>query len=482
MLCNHSNALRVALSSGLERLVAAGLLLLAGCTGTPAAVDLAAGDPDAAALQIESLGHVYYRDTPMPPMPDAAEAREAARRISAARPWERELLTALYPEAPSLWALAIRDTDADGIKDYRVSDYYGRFLEGDTDVDGDGVANVLDAEPYTPSPPVDDALPAPVRWTGGDKPADVQRIQEALYRDHGILLIERSADFTPELARATFDVVTRVYRGVFEGQQRMPTLRVVATEESSLLYADAEEGAGDFAQVLPATQTLEIYRPGIDAPPVIQLGFLAHELGHNLQFAMDYDDAERWAIVIDNFAAAPRFHELMRRFGWDTVAIPDDETVRFELFRPQYVAPEPWEYQYLGKSLAAWEDWLATIYEEVGKDRYLTDDRIVSAHVLGDYSLSDPWEWYSDHLIAYVYLALFDALRADCEDSAVDAAEESLQRDVVAAYWPDFRFANARGAPFQSYLDEMYPLAPADAAQLAARYLSLHIDDTCASW
>jgi hypothetical protein len=28
----------------------------------------------------------------------------------------------------------------------------------------------------------------------------------------------------------------------------------------------------------------------------------------------------------------------------------------------------------------------------------------------------------------------------------------------------------------------MYPLAPADAAQLAARYLSLHIDDTCASW
>jgi hypothetical protein len=462
-------------------------LLLAGCTGTPVGGDLAEpqdsiGDPDAAALQLESLGHVYYRDTPMPAMPDAAEAGEAARRVAAAQPWERELLTALYPEAPSLWALAIRDTDGDGIKDYRVSDFYGRFLEGDTDADGDGTANVLDAEPYAASPPaVDGALPAHLRWPDSEKPADVRHMQEVLYRDHGILLIERSAEFTPELARATFDVVTRVYRGVFEGQRSLPTLRVVATEESSLLYADAEEGAGDFAQVLPATQTLEIYRIGIDAPPVIQLGFLVHEIGHNLQFAMDYDDSERQAIVIDNFAAAPRFHELVRRFGWDTVSIPEDETVRFELFRPQYVAPEPWEYVYEGESLAAWEEWLAEIYEEVGEEAYLTDERIVAAQVLGDYSLSSPWEWYSDHLIAYLYLALFDALRADCDDSLVDAAAEALQQDVVAEYWPDFRFANARGAPFQAYLAASYPLAPGDAAQLAADYLSPRIDDACAS-
>ncbi len=115
--------------------LAAIALLAAACGEVPtrAVEDAARAEPGQS--QRRSLETIFYRGNPLPPMPAAAEMAAAAREVAAAAPWERELLRSMYPADPESWALALRDTDGDGVRDFRVSDYYGRWLEGDTDID-----------------------------------------------------------------------------------------------------------------------------------------------------------------------------------------------------------------------------------------------------------------------------------------------------------------------------------------------------------
>jgi hypothetical protein len=422
-------------------------------------------------LQRESLRNVYYRNGPSPPVPDRAELALARAAVKNAQRWERDVLLEVYPGDVELWAYAIRDTDGDGVFDFRVSDYYGRFLEGDTDVDGDGKDNVLDTRPFAADSRDQPRLADAADWTVQGKPEAMAGTQRELLANHRVLLVERTAEFTPELMRSIEDTLTRVYRSIFASNGTLSTLRVIATEEASLLYADAEEGSGDFAQVLAATQTMEIYRPGIDAPPVIQLGFLVHEIGHNVQFEMDFDARRQHEIMRRNAFVAEHFHDLVAGYGWSTVDYEPDPETEFTLFRPQYVTPDAYGYLYHGDTPDEWSEWLGEIFAEVGEDNYLTDPRLLEFHVLGDYSLSGPWEWYSDHLIAYVYLAMIDALKDDCSASGWNALRQSFQEDVIRAAWPYFRFENAIGAPIQEHLAETFPMEPADVDYLAQEYL-----------
>ncbi len=446
-----------------------------------AALLTACGQPvdDSSELQRKSLRSIYYQNGPEPPAPDEDELAQAMVAVNNARPWERAALRELYPGDLELWAYAIRDTDGDGVHDFRVSDYYGRFLEGDTDVDGDGIDNLLDAQPFAANASGRTRLSPGADWAADGKPGSMADIQRELLENHRVLLVERSARFTPALARAVRDVLTRVYRSVFANNGTLSTLRVVSTEEAPLLYADAEEGSGDFAQVLAATQTMEVYRPGIDAPPVIQLGFLTHEIGHNVQFEMDFDGRRQDEIMRYNVFVAEHFNDFVSSYGWTTVDHEPDPEAQFKLFRPQYVSPDAYGYLYHGETPDKWAMWLAEIYDEVGENDYLTDPRLVERYVLGDYSLSGPWEWYSDHLIAYVYLAMIDSLQDDCADSEWDALRNSFQEDVVRAAWPYFRFENARGAPIQEHLAETFPLDPADVKYLAEHYLGELITRYC---
>ena len=440
------------------------------------ATSLEAADPGE--LQRDSLSNLFFRGNPLPPPATDEEIAATRKRVRRARRWERHLLKQLYPKDFELWVYATRDTDADGVLDFRVSDYYGRFLEGDTDLDGDGLDNVLDTDPYRVAGAAQrPSLPASVDWSRSGKPDAMVIIQRELYDEHRILLVDRSADFTPELARSVYDVITRIYAGAFEDDKMLTTLRIVATEESSLLDPEDEAGASDFAQVLPATQTLEIYRRGIDAVPVIQLGFLAHEIAHNIQFSLDYDGQRQAEILRRNYFAAPRFFALVEPYGWSILETEADGRAEFALFRPQYIAQEPYEYLYLEEPLQDWQEWLASIYAEVGEEAYLTDGRITELHIVGDYSLTGPWEWYSDQMIAYVYLAMLDSLVGVCPAAELDLLRQTFQRETVEAEWPYFRFENARGGSVQQHFREAYPLREEDVSYLAGAYLlSLHPD------
>ena len=405
--------------------------------------------------QRQSLASVFYKGNSLPPPPTTEEINEVRKKVRSANPWERSLLEELYPDDPELWVYATRDIDADGLNDFWISDYYGRFLEGDTDLDGDGVENVLDTAPFDRAvgkqAPV--SIPPKADWARQGKPAEMARIQRELFDNHSILLLERSAEFTPELARSVNDVVTRVYQQIFDA------------------------GASDFAQVMAASQTLEIYRRGIDAVPVIQLGFLAHEIAHNIQFAYDYDAQRQDEIMRRNYFAAPRFLELAARYGWTSVSMELEPETEFTLFRPHYVILEPYEHLYLEESVQDWEVWLTAIYDEVGPEHYLADERITELNILGDYSLSGPWEWYSDYVIAYLYIEMLDSLAVRCPLADREALADVFQNETVYAEWPYFRFENARGAEILTHMREEYPLDPATLAYLAENYLlTLHPD------
>ena len=417
-------------------------------------------DDDAGDLQRQSLRNIYYKDGPLPPAPGQDELAHAKATVDDAQTWERDALHELYPGDVDLWAYAIRDTDGDGIHDFRISDYYGRFLEGDTDVDGDGIDNVMDADPFAANAGDQARLPAGADWTVHGKPKTMANTQRELLANHRVLLVERSADFTPALARSVEDVLTRVYRSIFAGNGTLSTLRIISTEEASLLYADAEEGSGDFAQVFAATQTMEVYRPGIAAAPVIQLGYLVHEIGHNLQFEMDYDARRQDEIMRRNVFVAEHFHDLVSNYGWTTVDYEPDPEAEFTLFRPQYVSPDAYEYLYYDETPEEWAAWLGDIYAEVGEEAYLTDPRLLELHILGDYSVSGP-------------------LENDCGDPGWNALRHSFQNDVVRQAWPYFRFENARGAPIQEYLAETFPIDPADIEYLAEYYLGELIEEFC---
>ena len=228
---------------------------------------------DFAEQQRESLAAVFYRGNPLPPLPTEIELAEIRKKVRRAPRWERRLLKQLFGRDKELWVYATRDSDGDGIFDFRVSDYHGRFLEGDTDLDGDGIVNILDGRPFRvdASPAAGSPLPPHLDWETQGKPAEMVDIQKELYTNYGILLVERTESFTPELARAVWDVVFRVYPKVFAQEGSLPTLKTIATEDYSLLDPEDPEGATDFAQVLAATQTLVIYRRGVESPPAIQL-------------------------------------------------------------------------------------------------------------------------------------------------------------------------------------------------------------------
>jgi hypothetical protein len=441
---------------------------LAGCSKPEKQAPLA----DFADAQRESLNYVFYRDNP-PPEPPTKEELEAARnRITAADEFERQVLTELYPDDPELWALAIRDSDGDGVFDFRISDYYGRFMEGDTDLDGDGTDNVLDSDPYIPGTPgVSGPIPAHVDWAKQGKTAAMVRIQRELFVNNQVLLVERSAEFSLRLAQSVNDTIQRVYREIFADGGTLRTLRIIATERASLLNADDEQGAADYAQVLPASQTIEIYQRGINAAPAIQLGFLTHEIGHSIQFAMDYDQQRQAEITQRNYFPAHNFYDSIEVFGWTLEHYEQDPDAEFELFRPQYISQEPYEYRYLEETPENWALWLAEIYDEVGPKDYLSDQRLVERHIVGDYSLSGPWEWHSDHLIAYIYLTMLDAVEPMCSGGTWRELANRFQKETIEKEWPYFRFENARGAPIQKHLANEYPLDSGDIAYLSGAYL-----------
>jgi hypothetical protein len=434
--------------------------------------------------QLASLAAIYYRDTPLPPPPTAAELALLAAILAAAPDEEQNALEALYRSENDLLVYATRDSDRDGVRDYRISDYYGKFLEGDIDVDGDGVRNVLDVSPYDakvggrdrngdgiPDEGFADSnqngVPDHLDWRSDGKPAEQAARQEALLRDHRIILVERSTPFTETLSRAVYDALTRVFHHALSERRPLPTLRTIAAEESCLLTPAVDDGTQ--AMAVAQTQSLIIYRVGIEQPPLVQLGLVVHELGHSYQFSLDFDEANLAGENGRVYFPAPEFHSLVEPFGWDAQPLPfDPDSDAYQIFTPQYYELTP-TYTWLGDTPETWAVWLKQQYLSNGES-YLDAPAARAYHIVGEYSLTNPWEWYSDNLLAYTLLAIEQRF-VDCLAVAeLTDARETMQATIATA-WPGFQYRNFDALALEPHFGQRFPLRREDSDFLVTRYV-----------
>jgi len=449
--------------------------------------------------QVQSLSMVYYR----------ARNDEQAASLQVRLPGDEELaryqqqrkrmneealaiLDDVYGADERLKALALRDSDGDGLADYRISDYFGKFSEGDLDVDGDGIRNVLDSHPYDRArggrdtngdgaPDVDftdanrNSIPDHLDWALPGRDPELVSIQAGLFRDFHIALVERDAEFDLPLARAVDDVIRRVYGARLAPSSGLPNLRTIAVERTALLNQQlAEEAGTDMdAQALYNSQSLVVYDAGRGVDELIGLlGLLVHETGHAWHMSLDWDAAHPERENARNDFPAPVFVRTVEPFGWTTSGYFDGELKDDLPVRPQFLytgISEP-EFLYRGKTAQDWAEWVEEVYSIIGeRDDYLEDERIASRGIVGDYSLTTPYEWYGDNMLAYVLLTLEEAALSGLEPEQAAAARDNLTQ-ATRAIWPGFYYRNL-GPEARAYFAATFPLVPADRDALVRRYL-----------
>lgn len=450
--------------------------------------------------QVRSLGYAHYRSDPSPKamLPDTHEVDSFRRAGNGKASDALVYLDELFGERGDLKTLAVRDSDGDGVPDYRISDYFGKFMEGDVDLDGDGIRNVLDGDPHDAgrggrdvdgdgipdvagSFPDENAngVPDHIDWAVQGRDPEFGELQQRLLRKHKIALIDRNAEFDLPLLRAVDDAVGKVFRSYFERDLVMPTLRTIAVEKTALLGRLLSNVVEDntSAQVFSQTQSLTVYDDGRNIPHEIGLlGLLAHEIGHNYHMALDFrvDDLEAENGRME--FRSPAFIRMIAPFGWTSDGYYEGAFQKVLPVMPQFAYTGISEPLFIlnGKTPEEWSEWLLDTYERVGSPTdYLQKEPFASRHIVSDYSLTSPYEWYGDNLLAYVVLVLeretLDVLaragRGGDSDDARSQVDEAM-REV----WPGFYHRNIAPDVF-AYFERTFPLVPEDRLFLARRYV-----------
>ena len=244
--------------------------------------------------QLESLSYIFYANTPLPPKPTKEELDRLKSRLQDTTSDELAILKKIYKNRRELLVYSLRDLDGDGVNDYMICPYSGKFTEGDIDIDNDGVLNVNDAAPYDPSIQFfdsdQDAIGDHIDWSEAQTSIShplLAELQETIYHNYGILLVNRNATFNFSFVAAINDALAVIFRNTFKRVRRIPTLRVIAAESAVFLGSKTD---GTYANNESNNQTLVIFQDGINLSPVSQLGLLAHEIAHSYQFQLDFDE------------------------------------------------------------------------------------------------------------------------------------------------------------------------------------------------
>jgi hypothetical protein len=433
--------------------------------------------------QRRSLTYTFYRDNAAPPKPTDRELRRLEHNLAQAPRVEVDELRALYGEDIELIAYATRDTDRDGVLDYRISHYCGKFFEGDIDLDGDGIRNVYDAAPYkhrvggvdrngdgAPDKPGSfadadgDGIPDHLDWSRTAEPLGERAAEQqaGLFRDFQVMLVERSSTFTPELVQAIDDTLRLVFR------EPLPTLRTVAIEDQLLLSRDL----GDNGLMVAQTQTLTVYKKAIQgSEPLVLLGLLVHEVDHAWQLAQDFDTHDLRAENRRIHYPVGKFTISLVRFGWEA----DDDTLgegyHHHLYWPHFYATSP-RYLYRGSAPNEWAAWFEDVERESGRD-FLRNSPAVTWGMVGPYSLTSPWEWHADQLMASVYNRIDRGIGQHHNHAYRDIASLLRVRMLqsVRGQWYRYDYRNAAGTSIDRALSQQFELTPIEIETLIDRYV-----------
>jgi len=425
--------------------VGAGLVL---ALASPATAVEPCGAGAAADSRIESLQAVYYCGGALPPEPTLKELAEL--QTLKALPElqdEADFLEKAFPGDERLQAFAIRDRDGDGVKDYRISPE-GSFRENDTDVDCDGLANALDSDPYglslSPGAPAcalepdwrqhsadgnGNGVPDHIDWSlsdaaaGGElRPAD---IQAGLYRDYGILLLDRQQRMPAALAVELDYVVREVFRN--QVAPDLAPLRAIATGQPMC------PGSDDYGWASPQNATLYLMPLTFELSPILRLEILVHEITHTLQFARDYSAEDLRGFRTRNRYDSDGFHSFASSLGWEAA---QDQVPPFPAYRLAVKSCEfdyPFTLTYLGQPIQHW----ATVWDSEDAEARR------QGHMVSRYAFIDAWEWQAEYNAAFVLNRLVEAASSLCTAEQLALLAERL-RDDLATEW-SYLAENARG-------------------------------------
>lgn len=442
--------------------------------------------------QLKTLDYVFFRNNPPPKMPTAAAVQKFTNNFLSlpTTSLERRLLRKVFHDRYDLMTIASRDSDGDGIKDFRVSQYWGKFSEGDLDLDGDGIRNILDVDPYDPAKggkdrdgdgrpdqdfadsnqnSVPDHLDFALLYPIVKFPdrARISEIQIKLYKDHKIILVERNQEFTVEAAEVIYDAIKRVFAETFGQSKMLPTLRSIATEDQVLLIP--EEDGETNALVSAPLQTMIIYRSGLVVPPIVLLGLLTHEIGHSIQYADDYNEIDQ---VLENsrvYYPNPKYFRKLEQFDWKTDSSNLSGLKDFNYWVPAYEFIRP-DFKWKAKTPDQWSGFIDEVYKKRGA-AYMKDVGISSEHIVSQYSVTDPFEWLSDNQIAYIF-GLIEAKvlsNLGADDVKKQKFRKNFNRTIENA-WQGFSHDNFKGSKVSSYLTATMPISAEDLKIMTDRY------------
>jgi hypothetical protein len=444
--------------------------------------------PASTEQQLSWLRQIHFVGGSLPPEPTAEESQQVLQDLETNEltTVERQTVDSVLHRDIRILVWLRRDQDGDGIRDFMLSTEDGKFFECDTDIDGDGVINAADHAPYDhrtggkdldgdqfPDSGFNDSnsnlIPDHVDWAliAPDRDEWFFDMQQKFLVDYKLLLIERGLSFSTSSLEALQDSVGLVLAKFFPVGSGLKSLRTVVAEPHVYLTEPPSDSTN--GMMLSHSQTLILYRSGLEAAPSVQLGLVVHEIGHAIQYAEDDEPQRSIAELRGEEVEASNFLRRMEAsYEWRTEPNQAQSLHTDHWYWTVYDDISP-KYFYSNQSSEHWQEWLAQIEAEVG-DGFMSDQRVRQRHIIGSYSLGDPWEFHSDHMIAAAFAAIEDAGMALFPSKV--AYQERLRhfRAEIDQFWPDFAYYNARGGQSLRQMRLEMPIARRDAITLANRY------------
>jgi hypothetical protein len=445
--------------------------------------------------QLDSLRAVYYRGGELPPDPSPAEISKL-RQLKADPNLKKDavFLDTAFPSNEKLQAIAIRDHDGDGIKDYRINTC-GVFRENDPDADCDGVPNVLDSSPYDgvanpgtsacdPEPDWNritndrdsDGLPDQIEWqqsgTGSADENFAAAVQKALYRDYKIVLVDRRTHMPPAMAVELDHVIREIFRGQI--RPNFAPLRIIAADQSicgdddSYGWASPENSA---IYLTPLTSKLR---------PILRLEILVHEITHTLQYALDFSPQDVRGFRTRNRYRSDRFHQFAATLQW--VATPNSPFKDLPDYKLAVKSCDdddyPFTFTYRGRSVGDWQtDW--DNFVSKSSVPLSENPQLRAQNMVSRYGLDDPWEWDAEYNAAFVLNQLLAAAKQLCTAGQAAVLSNRLHHDIKQVGW-DYVNENAIGlASYEHVIAPTFQVANSDWKALAKFFLLASYSDVC---
>jgi hypothetical protein len=425
--------------------------------------------------QYAELSWVYFRNNPLPDEVTEQEREQVKQAyLLDANTEEIKILQHLFGTDLNLAAYVMRDSDADGINDYKVVEYYGKIVELDTDVDGDGILNVFDVAPYDATaggkdtnhdgrPDEEyadhdqDTIPDHIDFDLLSYKASLAKQQVRILQELEIILVDRNQRFSEGLVQAIEDAFRYGFKFVVKDDRlAFKTLRTIAMEATGTIFPD-----GTIAQEYPETKTITFYRTALQYTPLRQLGLVVHEISHSLQVIEDVQPRGTF-----NFRTPPQIPKLaakLSKIGWSGIEEWGSRPKRkyVEFVYENLDERNRSELKYYDVPITKWWNRTRGLYNGAGSNSLTSKFSIVS-----NYSLTDPYEFYSENHNAYLNYVLEQHVRA-----------KHGKQGVIAFRKMDWSYKSYEQIRIVEFFEKHAPIASEDAMKLYQRYVEPFLDE-----